>query len=151
MDIGRSPVPRSNGLSKRYVPLVSRTNVWTSSAGSFTENLHKESRHNPVCTVTTIIQKCLWFTQVATSGAEKWFQHRMLKTAVPLMSTRCSSSESTHPPTVFIHFLLLIQSVEVLEPITGFKVQQRSGVHCLLHSRDASGACRELCCQLTAV
>lgn len=77
---------------------ASRTNAWASSAGSFTENLHnKESHHNPVCTVTTIIQKCLWFTQMATSGAEKWFQHRMLKTAVLLMSTRCSSSESTHP------------------------------------------------------
>lgn len=50
-----------------------------------------------------------------------------------------------HPPShAFIHFLLLIQSVEVLEPITGFKVQQRSGVHCLLHSRDGSGACRAL-------
>lgn len=51
------------------------------------------------------------------------------------MSTRCSSSESTHPPMRSSIFFCSSSSVsvEVLEPITGFKVQQRSGVRSLLH------------------
>lgn len=81
MDIGWSPVPRSHGLSKRYVPLV--VYFWNMFIDRHPELMHEPHQlvplqkiyitknHNPVCTVTTIIQKCLWFTQMATSGAEK--------------------------------------------------------------------------------